>query len=535
MKPRFTKTLIATSLVAAAGAGGSQLGLAQTEQLVLEEVIVSARRRSENLQDVPISVNVVGADQLRDLNIRQFDELQGVVAGFTVEPDSIAPSATLRGVRFDSFSGVTPSVATYLNDAPVSQLTLTQAVFDIGQFEVLRGPQGTIQGLSAPSGAISARTQRPEFNDFSGHIDLTATDTNAYSVRGGVTIPLIDDMLAVRVAGSWEENELSQFKSVTGEKSDYEHEAFRGSLRFEPTDNLQFNLMYQEIKPQRYEWFQVESASLADPSQPASDVVIRAGERKAVSDVAEQVDGAYETLVFEAAGQFFGQDLKYIYSDQDVTTLRTSPNDIGNAVSGQPWDNFPDMQNGAQGLNSFITYESHELRLSSIEPLFGFMDYSMGYFTIEQVSDNRVNNQSYVAVFLPPGVAGPFAVPVAGLIATTPIVSASADDEESWFANLTFHLSEATELSVGMRDITYEQEGSLSVSGRVINASQLEDDETIFSASLKHNFSDDLMAYASYGESWRKGVPSSVTSVLINRRYSLSSKIASQKPLIHLR
>lgn len=503
-RPRMS--MIALGMMAA-GLGGHAPVYAQSEQLALEEVLVTALRKTESLQDLPVSVNVVDEEQLKNLNIRQLDELQGVIAGLTIEADSISPSSSLRGVRFDSFSGVTSSVAMYLNDAPVSQLQLTQGMFDVGQVEVLRGPQGTVQGISAPSGSISIRTQRPEFNEMSGFIDMTATDTEAHNVRGAINIPLVDDMLAVRIAGTWEENQLREVSSVNGDDSHYEHDAFRGTVRFEPTDNLQFNVMYQELNPSRYEWFQVESASIADRTLPAAAQSLTVGDRKAVSDVAERVDASFDALVFEAGGQFFGQNLKYIYMDQDMRTLRSSPNDVANAVSGT-WDNFPDMQGGAQVLDSHVWGTSHELRLSSEERLFGFMDYSLGYFDVEQSSDNGIDNQSYVVVFLPGAFAGvpavPF-IPVAGLIATTPIVSTSSDNEKSWFANLTFHLSDDTALSLGMRDISYDLEGALSVSGRVISSSELSDDETIYSASLKHNFTEDLMAYASYGTAWRKG------------------------------
>ena len=117
-------------------------------------IVVTARRRAETVQDVPQTVNVVTAEEVEKLNLRNFTEIQNVVPGLQLQSASaFANNATVRGIAFaPQASGTNPSVEFYLNDAPISSGFLFQSTFDFGQFELQRGPQGTLRGRAAPSG-----------------------------------------------------------------------------------------------------------------------------------------------------------------------------------------------------------------------------------------------------------------------------------------------------------------------------------------------------------------------------------------------
>lgn len=122
--------------------------LAFAQAAALEEVVVTARRRDEAIQDVPMSVLGFSGDQLKDFNIRKLTDLSTIVPGLVLEEDSIAPNASMRGVRFDQFTGTSATMEFYLNNAPSSSLMVLQNVFDVGQIEVLYGPQGTLRGAT---------------------------------------------------------------------------------------------------------------------------------------------------------------------------------------------------------------------------------------------------------------------------------------------------------------------------------------------------------------------------------------------------
>ena len=466
------------------------------QAFALEEIVVTARRRDETLQDVPLTVNAVTAEQLKDLNIRDFEDLEGVVAGLTLQEDTIAPNASLRGVRFDTFiSGNNPTVEFYLNDAPISSQNVMQALFDVSQIEVLRGPQGTLRGRASPSGAITVTTQRPILDDFGGFVDVTATDRDSQNIRAALNVPLIENVLAVRVAGFWEENNVNDVKSAfSGDDSEYRGEGYRVSLAFEPTDTLAMNLMYQRVEPDRTLYQAVESAHLANASLPASGMTIEAEDRLAVQDVPQRADQILESLVLQASWEFGGHSLNYVGSMSDITVDRLLPDDDTNALDSS----FPNAWQGAafaQNLESTSSRETHEIRLQSVEPLFDNLDYVVGAL----YSKNEPESTFTRATLLDLGFFQTVNVSLIDRIAEA--------TEKSVFANLTYHLGAATEISAGLRRIDYEDQGGLLVGGveQAALATAQEEEETIYSFSVKHDFSDDLMGYFSFGTSWRPG------------------------------
>jgi iron complex outermembrane recepter protein len=111
--------------------------------------------------------------------------------------------STVRGVNFDTnSSGSNATVQFYLNDAVISAGFLQQTMFDVGQIEVLRGPQGTLRGIAAPSGSITVTTRRPDLNEFGGYVTGTVNTIGGINANGAVNVPVIKDILAVRVAAS---------------------------------------------------------------------------------------------------------------------------------------------------------------------------------------------------------------------------------------------------------------------------------------------------------------------------------------------
>ncbi|GAB3113787.1 TonB-dependent receptor [Aestuariicella hydrocarbonica] len=476
----------------------AQSSTSQEESLVLEEIVVTARRRDESIQDVPLTVNVVTAEALDELNIRKFEDLSSVVAGLTLQEDSIAPNASVRGVRFDTFaSGFNPTVEFYLNDAPIVSLSAMQALFDVGQIEVLRGPQGTLRGRASPSGSITITAQRPDLNEFGGYIDLTATDIDGQNARGAVNIPIIKDMLAIRFAGFYEKNDGADLESInSNDSSENQGDGWRGSLRFEPTDSISINAMYQKIVPERTTLLQMESANLENPALPASPTPLDSSDRKAVTDIAEFSRQELERAGLEFQWEFANQQFNYAGSWTDQKINRKQPDDTGNFFDSSYPD---DLDTLGQEIETNTKGSSHEIRLSSTESLFGTMDYIVGAFYQENESITDLINQTPVFAF--------FANPATfATIADTDIVSDGESTEKSIFGNLTFQLGEATELSAGARYIEFENTSSVVVSGNTISDVDSDWDDTIYAISLKHNFSEDIMGYVSYGSSWRPGI-----------------------------
>lgn len=183
------------------------------------EIIVSARRRAESVQDVPQTVNVVTAQQIEDLNLRDFTEIQQIVPGLTMaSTSSFSSQATVRGVAFvPEASGNNASVAFYLNDAPISSSLLFQATYDFGQFELQRGPQGTLRGTASPSGSIAYTTRRPDLTRVAVGVNGTLTDTHSHKIDGFFNLPIIENVLAFRLAGVADENRGNLVRTIKDE------------------------------------------------------------------------------------------------------------------------------------------------------------------------------------------------------------------------------------------------------------------------------------------------------------------------------
>ncbi|WP_317930456.1 TonB-dependent receptor [Halioxenophilus sp. WMMB6] len=508
MKPQFRKTLIASSILSAsavitlpsfAQSGDEYAGL-------LEEIVVTARRRDEGLQDVPITVNAVSSEQIANLNIRHFEDLEGLVPGLTLSEDSLAPNASMRGVKYDTFaSGNNATVEFYFNDAPYVSSSVIQAMFDVGQIEVLRGPQGTLRGRASPSGSITITSRDPSLNEFDGYVDVTATDANASNINAAVSIPIVEDVFAVRLAGFAEENDLYEVENLAGEESAYKGSGYRVTALFEPVDAFSAKAYYQKFEPEREPVYQVESAYRADPSKapPAFSRDISASDRLGTS-FRETNSQEHERLGLELSYEFAGQALKYVYADSKFSLERELSDESGDVTGAALGTNDPALIAAwypvGQLTKTTQDSEAHELRLQSAEPLFGFMDYVVGAFKLDNIPDTFLLNPTLIENL----DSGSY------FVARTPITSINKAFEESYYGNLSFRLGETTELSVGGRYIEYREERLLDVGVILIGPGSVlgNDGKTtnyadIYSASLKHNFSDTIMGYVNYGTSWR--------------------------------
>jgi iron complex outermembrane receptor protein len=503
MRSTIAMVLCSVSTLALGGAAYAQTAPTQ-EKAVMEatvtEIIVTARRRDEALQDVPQVVNVVTAEQINKLNIRSFNEVQSVVPGLQLksETNGIGGGGQLRGVQYDVNVSVNPTVAFYQNDAPLQALIVLQSIYDIGQVEVLRGPQGTLRGQATPSGSITITTKKPDLYRPGGNISVTASDTGGRNVNGGVSIPLMKGIAALRVAGSIEDNEGNRVHTIqTGAGSDTRGpnnhtESSRVSLLVAPTDFLRLEGVYQRMNSRSRTFDQYASFSLFNPAAPASPTLITPGDRESIEETPRAFNQKFDVYNWRAELSHFGQRL--IYQGQYYTL------DI-NGRTNTDQANFIQGRDSYQRTPTSSKSTSHELRLQNEERLLGMFDYVVGGFHGQVKS--HVTNFQETPVFLPAALGGGLAT-----IATTPIVIKAVPlFETSFFGNLTAHIGDATELSGGVRHINQKSDdGSLTIAGRtVIPTPGYDDKGWVYTASIKHNFSRDLMVYANTGTSRRVG------------------------------
>src|SRR5262249_15574476 len=136
------------------------------------------------------------------------------VAGIQLQPSALVPAASARGVTYSSSQGTGQTVPPYINDAPTFANVLFQDIYDIGQFEVLKGPQGTLNGIAAPSGAVKYTTRKPDLERIGGTANLSISNLSTRNLQGAVNVPVVQDKLAIRVAGLLDDNEGNHISSV---------------------------------------------------------------------------------------------------------------------------------------------------------------------------------------------------------------------------------------------------------------------------------------------------------------------------------
>jgi iron complex outermembrane receptor protein len=234
---------------------GSPLGKqpAAQKEPALEEIIVTARRREENLQTVPIAVSVISPQVMRDNNVHTLTDIQSLVPSLTVTSGNVGSqeqaNVTIRGQGWGSGGG-TPAVSMYLNEVPIPtdiDGTLSGGpglLFDLENVQVLKGPQGTLFGRNTLGGAILLQTARPT-NEFGGHAQFTYGNYNDREIDAAINLPLISDVLLARLAINGQQRDgYTHVLSMPGfpnglDLNNRDLLSFRGTLTFRPNDGIQ--------------------------------------------------------------------------------------------------------------------------------------------------------------------------------------------------------------------------------------------------------------------------------------------------------
>ncbi|ADG11724.1 TonB-dependent receptor [Caulobacter segnis] len=237
-------------LLAGAAAGvlvAPSLAAAQdkNETTGLAEIVVTATKRSANLQSVPVAVTAITGETIQNQRINEFGDLTRAAASLTLTQSTASPNNAiiLRGIGTYAFSiGVEPSVAVIIDDVPVvQQAQAFDNLSDVERIEVLRGPQGTLFGKNASAGAINIVTRDPSVV-FSGHASATVTTDRGYKADGSISGP-ISDATGYRLGVYYNHWDGNVRNLANGHRlNDNTSYGVRGKLRSELTDKLVLSL-----------------------------------------------------------------------------------------------------------------------------------------------------------------------------------------------------------------------------------------------------------------------------------------------------
>ena len=152
------------------------------------------------VRDIAATVNVLSGESLDRFAAFDFNSIQQQTAGLTLaQPNARTNTISMRGVSIDPEAGVSAAVDVYWNDAVVRSDVAFNQMYDLERIEILRGPQGTLQGRTSPGGAINIITKRATLDESEGFVQGSVSDNNGYNGQAAYGTPLIDGVLGVRV------------------------------------------------------------------------------------------------------------------------------------------------------------------------------------------------------------------------------------------------------------------------------------------------------------------------------------------------
>jgi len=363
--------------------------------IALDEIIVTAQKRAQNMQDVPIAVSAFNAGELSRGAFNNITDISQQVPGLSVNTHfaNANPKIYLRGVGNNEYqANAVGAVAVYQDGVYLAAASgqLFQ-FFDLESVEVLRGPQGTLYGKNTTGGAISVRSRRPD-GEFSGDLSISAGNYNALDIEGGISFPIIEDMLSARLSVV-SNNRDGLIKNTftdaagTGRNNDKVNDIGSNAVRlitvFTPSDDLAIDFNYHRGR-NRSTSLQGEAFALADIDGNGSlDVA------NGFADPNENPDPYIQAYNFDLAESLdaSGGSVKISYDFNDLNLTSLSATEKVSRDSLEDVDQRPIELLEINWNNKSVQY-SQELQLSNTGDSALQWIVGLYYFNEELIVDN---------------------------------------------------------------------------------------------------------------------------------------------------
>ena len=553
------------TLPAGAQEAGEQPAAVQERPTAIEEIVVTARKRSERLQEVPVAITALNSSELEFRDFRRADEISNMVPNLVFDPaigDSASARIYIRGVgngdpSITDESGVGVYYdGIYMARAQGVLLTLS----DVERVEVLRGPQGTLYGKNTIGGAINIITQKPNFDGFSGRASVRIGNNDTIESRLSLNIPLIDERAAMRLAlatatsDGFTENKLAG----SSDWSDNKLLGGRMSLRLIPTENTELLLTGERTREHRkpsggecrpvstpsalgslWELVSAFSAIDDDPTNLLPSFVAACSEssRRDELDFNSDVGGAGDEL------DTYGTSATFTWDLSETLTLKSIASWRRQELRGDIEFDFTELQLGTQFREPQQQDQiSAELQLNG-QALDDRLDFTTGLYWFREKADKAettliataIGASLPLALFPDPALDPRFALlsfltagqTVSGiplnlfLLSPFSVILPDASDFRSTktanlsyaaYAQATYDVTDRLSLTGGMR-FTHERRemdafSRLIFTGGVrIPKQKVSDrfDAWTPMASVSYRLTDDLMGYASWSRGFKSG------------------------------
>ena len=484
------------------------MGIAQDAQAqaVEDEIIVTATRRAESIQDIPIAVTAILPEDLDKQGVVNIQNLGSVAPSFATSNAQIASGSVvlrIRGVGTTSNNiGFESAVGIFIDGAYQSRPGIALGEFvDVERVEVLRGPQGTLFGRNTSAGALNITNVRPDLDEFGGFVNATYGNFNHKSVQGAVNIPLAEGKVAARLTGALRNRDgyvdiQDASGTKIGESNSTDQYYLRGQIGFEGEENWKGRIVVDYADSNNVCCSAVE---VLRSGVEAAGVfgLLGLGARGGMSapnvaTSATDFDGAQAALDDRIASSFQVPDTsnEQIGVTAEVEYALNDNTDVIYIGSYREFEASEAYESGFSGLNIFnvpaldlnVNTMTHELRVQG-DAMDGRLSWLVGgYYSEEDIKQNQSFNlgpqySSFVDALLVAGTGGAFpSPPVLALGGSLPFISNGespsgasttnryTQDSTSFsvFTHNIFDITDKLDLTVGLRYSDESKDGSFS-------------------------------------------------------------------------
>ncbi|WP_174296362.1 TonB-dependent receptor, partial [Sphingomonas bacterium] len=426
------------------------------------DIVVTARRRSESAQAVPIALSVIGGKALAETgtyNVGRLTQLQPSLQFYSTNPRNSAANIRGLGAPFGlTNDGIEQGVGIYVDQVYYSRIASATFDFtDTERIEVLRGPQGTLYGKNTTAGAINIVTRKPSFTP-EARVELTGGNYDFFQGKASVSGPLIDDKLAIRLSTSITTRRGTIYNTRLNEyQNSQDNQSFRGQLFWQATPRLDVTLYgdFNHQDPKCCVQYYVRTGSTERPlNRQYAALAAAQGYQVPSTNAFDRVEDL--DAVPRAKQKIGGTSL--------VANLDLGFATVTSVTAWRFWDWVPNSDRDYIGLpvttvsanTSQQQQESQEVRLASNGK--HAIDYVVGAFYFHQNVDTQgrqVQGPAASAYLLNPTSAdGRNPAVLNGLTATTP--NGLRNTSAALFGKLTWHATDRLQIAPGIR-INYDQ------------------------------------------------------------------------------
>jgi outer membrane receptor protein involved in Fe transport len=465
------------------------------------EIVVTAQKRSERLQDVPISISVVTGEQMQQSGGSQLTDYAAYVPGLQVD-NAGSPGRSTLSLRGVAPIGPSATVGIYLDDAPIGSsgiynrsqtFTLDLLPYDIERLEVLRGPQGTLYGASSIGGLFKYVTVQPDLRELklkaTGEaFTISNADDMGWAASAMVSVPIIEDQLAISASYSRRETPGFVDNILTGEKdvNDAVQQGGRAAVLWQPDPALTIKLSGI--------WQKVESDNQGIVYEGPGNTPLAPG--AAFLSTNTQLDEP-----FSSEFQYYSGSIAYDFGFAELSST-TSYSKLNILEVSDATRIFGGFFGGLAPYPATLRQKkfTEEVRLTSA-PSTSF-EWMVGFFFTDE--DNT--HSQIVRALTPAGT------PIAGVDPFATVGLPNTYKEYAAFGNATWKLSEKFHLTGGLRwarnDQTFTQITQIPLAGLNIAGDGTSREEVVtYSVSPQFNFNRDTMIYARVATGYRPGGP----------------------------